>query len=73
MWVAAQVDRGSRQLQTTRLHCVDLAGAERPSKNGEENESAIIAMMTHYRGGEVRSHRAAAAAAGHAPAAAVHA
>ena len=47
------MERASGDIQTTRLHCVDLAGAERPTKNGCEHQSGITAIMTHMRGGEV--------------------
>eukprot|EP00392_Amoebophrya_sp_AT5.2_P009212 g9240.t1 len=35
------------------LHIVDMAGAERPSSTGTENEIAIQAIMAYWRGAEI--------------------
>ncbi|KAK3285403.1 hypothetical protein CYMTET_6992 [Cymbomonas tetramitiformis] len=48
-----QVDRNSKMCMRTTLNIMDMAGAERPSSNGEGHESAIKAVMDYWRGAEV--------------------
>ena len=45
-----QVDTATEEVSKTTLNIVDLAGAERPSSNGEEHTSAISAIMDYWRG-----------------------
>ena len=46
-----QVDRSTNTYVKTRLNLVDLAGAERPGKNGYERQGVFEAMMNYYYGG----------------------
>lgn len=43
-----QVNKESGEYIKTRLHMVDLAGAERPVKNGEERQSVAEALIHYY-------------------------
>jgi hypothetical protein len=44
-----QVDRSSRDVRVTSFTCMDLAGAERPSSNGDDHADALTAIMQFWR------------------------
>jgi len=44
-----QLHKASGEVCSTSFTCVDLAGAERPSSNGDEHTSAMAAFMQYYR------------------------
>lgn len=58
-----QVDRISREYVRTKLKIVDLAGAERPVKNGCPRQSVFEAMMAHWYGKQTTNGTVASQAA----------
>ena len=49
-----QLDAASGAVRTTTFDCVDLAGAERPSKTGKARETGYDLIVAAFRGEDIR-------------------